>query len=125
MAACKAAHRIRGPGTFRVACDTVPAIGEGEFLVRNQWLSCDPAQRTGVKNLLNLTLQRATMRGFLVFDYLDRVPAAAVDPTTWAGQGKIKNQIDVVEGFENAPDALRRLFTGENVGKQLVKMETR
>ena len=40
----------------------------------------------------------------------------------WAGEGKIKNQIDVVEGLENAPDALRRLFTGENLGKQLVKI---
>ena len=37
-------------------------------------------------------------------------------------EGKIKNQIDVVEGLENAPDALRRLFTGENLGKQLVKI---
>ena len=40
----------------------------------------------------------------------------------WAGEGKIKNQIDVVEGLENAPDALRRLFTGDNLGKQLVKI---
>ena len=41
---------------------------------------------------------------------------------TWAGEGKIKNQIDVVEGLENAPDALARLFTGENLGKQLIKV---
>lgn len=41
---------------------------------------------------------------------------------TWASEGKIKNEVDVVEGLENAPDALRRLFTGENLGKQLVKM---
>jgi hypothetical protein len=40
----------------------------------------------------------------------------------WAGEGKIRNQIDVVEGIENAPDALRRHFTGENLGKQLVKI---
>jgi NADPH-dependent curcumin reductase CurA len=30
--------------------------------------------------------------------------------------------VDVVTGLENAPDALRRLFTGENLGKQLVKI---
>jgi NADPH-dependent curcumin reductase CurA len=28
----------------------------------------------------------------------------------------------VVEGLENTPDAFRRLFTGENLGKQLVKV---
>ena len=27
-----------------------------------------------------------------------------------------------MEGLENAPEALRRLFTGENLGKQLVKI---
>jgi NADPH-dependent curcumin reductase CurA len=27
-----------------------------------------------------------------------------------------------MEGLERAPEALRRLFTGENVGKQLVKI---
>ena len=40
----------------------------------------------------------------------------------WAGEGRLKNQIDVVEGLENAPDALARLFTGENLGKQLIKV---
>jgi NADPH-dependent curcumin reductase len=29
---------------------------------------------------------------------------------------------DVGEGLENAPDALKRLFTGQNLGKQLVKV---
>ena len=40
----------------------------------------------------------------------------------WAAAGQLKNQVDVVNGLENAPDALRRLFTGENLGKQLVKI---
>ncbi|MGV9711164.1 NADP-dependent oxidoreductase [Gordonia sp. NPDC003424] len=78
--------------------------------------------RMPVYNVFNLTLQRATMRGFLVFDRLDRADAAITDLATWAAEGKIKNQIDVVEGLENAPAALRRLFTGENIGKQLVKI---
>jgi len=29
---------------------------------------------------------------------------------------------NVVEGFENAPDAFLGLFEGENIGKQLVKV---
>jgi NADPH-dependent curcumin reductase CurA len=45
-----------------------------------------------------------------------------VSAAAWAGEKTIKNHIDVIEGLENAPDALRRLFTGENLGKQLVKI---
>ena len=79
-------------------------------------------QRPAIRNHVNLILQRGTMRGFLVFDYLDRAMEAIGELAAWAGEGKIKNQIDVVEGLENAPNALRRLFTGENLGKQLVKI---
>jgi NADPH-dependent curcumin reductase len=79
-------------------------------------------RRASLKNHTNLIVQRGTMRGFLVFDYLDRAMEAIGALAGWAGEGKIKNEIDVVEGLENAPDALRRLFTGENLGKQLVKI---
>ncbi len=78
--------------------------------------------RPGIRNHHMLIMARATMRGFLVFDFMDRAMDAVTDLATWAGEGKIKNQIDVAEGLENAPDALRRLFTGENLGKQLVKI---
>jgi NADPH-dependent curcumin reductase CurA len=79
-------------------------------------------QRPTIMNHVNLLLQRGTARGFLVFDYLDRALEAIGELAAWAGEGTIKNQIDVVEGLENAPNALRRLFTGENLGKQLVKI---
>jgi len=31
-------------------------------------------------------------------------------------------EVDVQEGLENAPKTLRRLFTGANLGKQLLKV---
>jgi NADPH-dependent curcumin reductase CurA len=76
----------------------------------------------GIKNHHVLITQRGTMRGFLVFDFLDRAMEAIGELATWAAEGRIKNQIDIVEGLENAPDALQRLFTGKNLGKQLVKV---
>jgi NADPH-dependent curcumin reductase CurA len=79
-------------------------------------------ERPGIRNHYMLIMRRGTMRGFLVFDFMNRVMEAIGDLATWAGEGKVKNQIDVVEGLESAPDALRRLFTGENLGKQLVKI---
>jgi NADPH-dependent curcumin reductase CurA len=37
---------IVGREHFEWREEPVPSIGEGEFLIRNRWLSCDPAQRT-------------------------------------------------------------------------------
>jgi hypothetical protein len=82
----------------------------------------DFEHRPAITNYFNLILRRATMRGFLVFDYRDRIPEAIGELASWATAGKIKNQLDVVEGLENTPDAFKRLFTGENLGKQLVKV---
>ena len=36
--------------------------------------------------------------------------------------GSIAWQADVQEGFENAPATLRRLYTGANIGKQLLRI---
>ena len=79
-------------------------------------------ERYGLRNYHMLIMRRGTMRGFLVFDFMHRAMDAIGELAGWAAEGRIKNQVDVVEGLENAPDALRRLFTGENLGKQLVKV---
>jgi len=82
----------------------------------------DVDHAVGPRNYGNLITRRATMRGFLVLDYLARAPEAIRDLAAWAAAGTLKDRIDVVEGLENAVDALRRLFVGENLGKQLVKI---
>lgn len=82
----------------------------------------DFAHMPGIRNYLNLIVRRGTMRGFLLFDYLPRVAEAVTELGSWAAAGRLRDQIDVVEGLENAPDALKRLFTGQNLGKQLVKI---
>jgi NADPH-dependent curcumin reductase CurA len=76
----------------------------------------------GPKNYLNLIVKRGRMEGFLVFDFFARAPEAVAQLLAWVQEGKIKDRVDIVEGLENAPRALRRLFTGENRGKQLVKI---
>jgi len=50
------------------------------------------------------------------------IPEAAAQLGQWVAQGKLKNQVDIVDGLERAPEALARLFTGENLGKQLVRL---
>jgi NADPH-dependent curcumin reductase CurA len=58
----------------------------------------------------------------LFSDYLDRADEGIRAISGWLREGKFKDRVDVVEGFENAPAALNRLFTGENRGKQVVKI---
>ena len=76
----------------------------------------------GPRNLMNLVMKRGRMEGFIVTDYAARFGEAIADLARWAGEGRIKDRVDVVEGLSNAPAALRRLFTGANTGKQLVKV---
>jgi hypothetical protein len=77
----------------------------------------------GPRNYTNLIVRRSRMQGFLVTDYAARFPEAIADLARWAGEGKLRDRVDVVDGLENAPDAFRRLFTGENLGKQLVRID--
>lgn len=77
----------------------------------------------GPKNYMNLISRRGRMEGFIVLDYADRFPEAVMHLAGWVAQGKIRHKVHVVEGLENAPDALRRLFTGEHDGKLMVKVQ--
>ncbi len=76
----------------------------------------------GPANLMNLVTNRARMEGFIVIDYLPRAAEAVADLGQWMAEGKLKHQVDMQEGFENIPDTLNRLFTGKNIGKQLIKV---
>ncbi len=76
----------------------------------------------GPKNYFNLILRAARMEGFLVFQFARRYPEAIAQLSQWLAEGKVKNRIDLAEGLEHAPQTLIRLFTGANVGKQLLKL---
>ncbi|CAO3567813.1 unnamed protein product [Mortierella alpina] len=69
-----------------------------------------------------LITQRARMEGFIVFDYAKQYGKALEDMSTWIKEGKLKSRETVVHGIENAPDALVKLFKGDNTGKMLVKV---
>ena len=76
----------------------------------------------GPKNLFSLIIKRATMQGFLVLDYLPKSEKAIEEIAMWVIEGKIKHREDIQEEIENCPQTLNRLFTGENRGKQLLKI---
>jgi NADPH-dependent curcumin reductase CurA len=82
----------------------------------------DTEQRSGPKNYINLLMKRGRMEGFIVLDYLKRAPEAVMQLYGWVQSGELVDRVDVKEGLENAPATLRRLFTGDNQGKQLLKI---
>ncbi|WP_088182953.1 NADP-dependent oxidoreductase [Sphingobium sp. Z007] len=76
----------------------------------------------GPANYFSLILRRATMGGFIVLDHEARWPMIRVRLAVLALAGRISWQMDVLEGLDNAPAALARLFTGANRGKQVVRL---
>ena len=76
----------------------------------------------GPSNYMALIFMRAKMEGFIVLDYAPKFPKAIEEISGWVREGKITYKEDIQEGLENAPSTLVRLYTGENVGKQLLKI---
>ncbi|MCZ6508266.1 MAG: NADP-dependent oxidoreductase [Acidobacteria bacterium] len=76
----------------------------------------------GPANYLSLLVNRARMQGFIVFDYAERYGEAVAAISKWLAEGKIEARHDIVEGLENAPSALLRLFDGSNQGKLMVRV---
>ncbi len=76
----------------------------------------------GPYNFVNILIKRARVEGFIVLDYMNRAQEAMLELGQWLMQGKIKYRIDEVEGLEQAPRALNRLFDGSNIGKLVLKI---
>jgi NADPH-dependent curcumin reductase len=77
----------------------------------------------GPSNYRALIARRGRMEGFIILDYIPRFPEAQMQMGAWIAEGKIKFRTHLVEGLENAPDALNLLFTGGNTGKVIVAVE--
>ena len=76
----------------------------------------------GPKNIMNLVITRSRMEGFIVIDYLSRMAEFLADMVPWYQSGKIIHLEDVQEGFDAIPATLQRLFSGQNQGKQLLRL---
>jgi len=76
----------------------------------------------GQFELAQVLMQRATIRGFIVLDHPDRFPEAVGHIAGLMGEGRLTYRETIVDGLENARDALNQLFRGENTGKMVVKV---
>ncbi len=89
----------------------------GQIAVYND---TDPAQ--GPRIFWPLITKRASIEGFIVFDYAERYAEAHAQLLAWVKDSALKYREDVLDGFEALPRAFIRMMKGENVGKQLVRI---
>jgi NADPH-dependent curcumin reductase CurA len=82
----------------------------------SQYNATEPPR--GPVNYMQLLVMRASMTGFVVFDYAKRYPEAIAELGGWMRTGELRSREDVVHGdIQQFPEVLLRLFRGENTGK--------
>ncbi len=78
----------------------------------------------GPSNYMQLLVARASMTGFVIFDYAPRYAEGAAELAGWLASGELRSREDVVEGHvKDFPEVLLRLFRGENTGKLVLALE--
>lgn len=78
---------------------------------------------SGPRNLPGvIVVKRLRMEGFIVMDFAHNDAKCLRAMQHWVGTGQIKVFEDIIEGLENAPQALIGLLSGENKGKRMVRI---
>ena len=77
---------------------------------------------TGPRPQHDLIKKSARMEGFVAFDFQDEFDQAKKELGSWYNSGQLKYKEHLIEGFENIPSAFIGLFSGENIGKLMVKV---
>ncbi len=76
----------------------------------------------GPRNMFLIVTKRLTIRGFIVFDSMKRMPEFLADVVPHIAAGRVHSRETTIDGLERAPQAFIDLFGGKNVGKMVVKI---
>jgi len=76
----------------------------------------------GPTNLSSAIGKRIKIQGFIVTDYENRNHEFYQNMRKWTAENKITWKETIVEGLENAPEAFISLFSGDKIGKVVVKV---
>jgi NADPH-dependent curcumin reductase CurA len=76
----------------------------------------------GPNHFGNLLIRRGKIEGFIILDYAMRFGEVFAALGAQMSAGKLTYRLDVIEGLDHAVAGLRRLFTGENMGKMVVRV---
>lgn len=70
----------------------------------------------------NLIMRRLRVEGFVILDYAARYPEFQAKLAQWMLEGRLHYRLHVVDGLDNAVDALKLLYSGGNHGKVMVRI---
>jgi len=84
--------------------------------------SDDRTDGQGVRNLMEAVFRRIKIEGFIAGDLADRAEEFESELAQLLESGAIESRSHIIEGLENAADALTILFEGRNTGKLMVEV---
>lgn len=76
----------------------------------------------GPANYMSLLVNRASMQGFVVFDFAKQYSVAGKQLFSWIQEGKLKSREEICEGIENFHETFLKLFSGNKLGKLVLKV---
>lgn len=79
-------------------------------------------QPEGVHNLMHIVYKSIRMEGFIVWNYFNKYSKFLDFMLIYIREGKLVYVEDITEGLESAPAAFIGLFSGRNIGKEVVKV---
>jgi NADPH-dependent curcumin reductase CurA len=83
---------------------------------------CSDQPDIGLRPQPLLLVKSAMMKGFIITSYMQRFAEGITQLAQWFMSGQLKHRETIVDGFENTPSAFIGLFSGENIGKQVVRI---
>jgi len=77
----------------------------------------------GPYHYARILMQRLRVEGFIVLDFAARYPEAIAALGQWMAGGKIKVRTEIVDGLEHALQTVKKLYTGANTGKLMIRVK--
>ncbi|MDG1066689.1 MAG: NADP-dependent oxidoreductase [Luminiphilus sp.] len=81
------------------------------------------AKPTPLYNLWQVVERQLTLQGFLLYSYLDALPAASAALESWLAAGRLKALENITEGLSGAGGAYSAMMAGTTMGKNLVSVD--
>ncbi len=77
----------------------------------------------GPYNYPMIVMKRLRVEGFIILDFMHRYPEAIAVLGQWLAEGKIQVRTEIVDGLENALQTVKKLYTGANTGKLMIRVK--
>ncbi len=76
----------------------------------------------GLRNVMAVLRQRATITGFSIYDHTHKLGDFAPRMSRWLKEGAVVYAQDIHQGIASVPDAFVGMLAGDNIGKRLVQV---